>query len=163
MIETKIVKQYLYVELGFPIQLYDVTAIKRDNEWHPVINVKEVAADALQLLSAPESTITGKQLAFIRICFQMDVKKFAELIKSKAEDIKSWEKQGHKILKINPEVESTLKNEIKNQIRLAAAKDSSNSNKLVAMKGMFGKPSKKRSQPSSDTTPTPPRKKPKAG
>lgn len=43
--ETRIVKEYIYEGLGFPVLLRDVTFVKIDKEWHPQIDVKQVAED----------------------------------------------------------------------------------------------------------------------
>jgi DNA-binding transcriptional regulator YiaG len=157
MMDRKVVENYSYTELGFPITLSQVEMIKVGDEYHPVIDVKKVAAEALASFSAPDSVITGNQLYFIRVSFQMDEKKFAKLIKSTDKEIVNWEKSADKPVMMAPEIENALKQSIRHKV---ANKENNDPNKLVATKGLFQQPAKKTPRPAADDDLTPPPKKP---
>lgn len=62
--KTKIRKRYIYEGLGYPIVLRGVTMIFFEDEWHPKINVKEVAKAEIKRLCEIQK-LTEKQLSFV--------------------------------------------------------------------------------------------------
>lgn len=49
--KTKIVKNYLYEGLGFPVELEATEMRFIDSDWHPIINVQKVADEVLEKLA----------------------------------------------------------------------------------------------------------------
>ncbi|CAM4464429.1 MAG: hypothetical protein LEGION0403_FIIPPAGN_02377 [Legionella sp.] len=69
--KTKIVKNYLYDGLGFPVELDDVEMCFIENDWHPRIDVQKVADEVIKKLAVQETRLTGNQVRFIRSYFSM--------------------------------------------------------------------------------------------
>ena len=66
--EQKIIPEYEYLGLGFPILLKDVVFLKIHEQWHPKIDVEKVADEAFHDLIEKSSTLplTRNEMKFIR-------------------------------------------------------------------------------------------------
>lgn len=66
--EQKIIPEYEYLGLGFPILLKDVVLLKIHDQWHPKIDVEKVADKAFHSLIEKASTLplTDNEIEFIR-------------------------------------------------------------------------------------------------
>ena len=67
--KNRIVKNFCYDGLGFPIDLAQVELIEMDGEWHPKIDVKTIANEAIEALAYQDGRLTGDQIKFIRHYF----------------------------------------------------------------------------------------------
>lgn len=88
---NKIVKKYSYHGLGFPIELHNVEMVKFENEYHPKIDVKAVADNAIHSLVLQKTRLTGNQIKFIRTYFAMSLREFAKVVNESHMAIKKWE------------------------------------------------------------------------
>lgn len=67
----KIVKNYTYHGLGFPVQLENVEMCFMYNDWHPLIDVQKVADDVIRKLATQEEKLSDEQIRFIRSYFSI--------------------------------------------------------------------------------------------
>lgn len=87
----KIVKNYTYTGLGFPIELHNVEMVKFEGEFHPKIDVRKIADSAIKSLVTQESRLTGNQIRFIRSYFSMSLRDFAKVVNESHAAVKKWE------------------------------------------------------------------------
>lgn len=67
--KTKFEAIYEYEGLGFLVILENVKMFYINNEWHPKIDVRNIANKIIQELAVQEDKLTGNQLKFIRSYF----------------------------------------------------------------------------------------------
>ena len=126
------VKEYVYTGLGFPIKLENVDVFTFKGEILPIIDIKKVAAMAINDLIAQKSHFTGNQLNFIRTAFLLkSVDKLAVSLKVPAANLKKWEDDGDKKVDMSVTAMNLLKQQMKDQLSM--------SNKLLSSIGQFSK------------------------
>ncbi len=99
--EKKVVPEYEYLGLGFPITLTNIEFLKIHGQWYPKINVDKVANEAFHALleKAAIEFITGKEIEFIRIYLNMTKQAFGKRINVAHTTILRWEKVANKVPK----------------------------------------------------------------
>ncbi len=108
--ETKIVKEYLYEGLGFPVALTNVELIYIENEWHPRIDVQKISDEVVKALAIQESRLTGNQVKFIRSYFSMPLRVFGEKVVHESHmAVKKWEQKGDNPTNMNSNTEHELR------------------------------------------------------
>ncbi len=108
--KTKIVENYIYEGLGFPILLPTVEMIYFQNDWHYKVDVYGVADMALKALVTQESRLTGNQVRFARTYLSMPLRKFAkEVVHESHAAVSKWEKFGDKITNMDGNIEAMLR------------------------------------------------------
>jgi DNA-binding transcriptional regulator YiaG len=147
----KILGNFLYEGLGFPIELHNVEMRAFGSEYHPVIDVKKVADSAMQALSTQESTFTGDQVMFMRTYLKKDTSEFAKLIHSSEQDVTKWESCADKTIDMNLQSENLLKQHIINYFKINNEKENTPA-KLLASKSIFSSPQKPPSESSDKPT-----------
>ncbi len=108
--KTKMIKNYLYNGLGFPIELDDVEMFFIENDWHPRIDVQKVADDVIKKLAVQETRLTGNQVRFIRSYFSMPLREFGEKVVHETHGaVRKWEQKGDSPTNMNPNTEHELR------------------------------------------------------
>lgn len=108
--KTKILKNYTYNGLGFPIKLQNVTMVMLDGEWNPQINVRKIADNAIRELPYQSERFSGDQIKFIRTYFEMSLRKFASEVVSESHNaVAKWEKFGPLSTNMDENIESMLR------------------------------------------------------
>ncbi|EDN69689.1 conserved hypothetical protein [Beggiatoa sp. PS] len=99
--EQKIISEYEYLGLGFPMRLKNVVCLKIHEQWHPKINVETVAEDAFYHLIEKASSLplTGNEIEFIRTYLNLSKKAFGEKLHVAHTTISRWEKVGNQVPK----------------------------------------------------------------
>ena len=87
----KIVANYIYHGLGFPIELHNVEMIMFDGEFHPKVDVKKVSDFAIKSLVLQKKRLTGNQIKFIRTYFSMSLREFSKIVNESHMAVKKWE------------------------------------------------------------------------
>ena len=87
----KIVKNYIYNGLGFPVELHDVEMVLVNGEMHPKIDVRKTADLVIKSLVSQKSRLTGNQIKFIRTYFSMSLREFAKVVNESHMAVKKWE------------------------------------------------------------------------
>jgi len=108
--KTKRVENYNYHGLGFPIELNDVEMVYLENDWHPRIDVKKIADDAIAKLAVHETRLTGNQVKFIRSYYSMPLREFGQKVVHESHmAVSKWEKKGEFPTNMNANTEHELR------------------------------------------------------
>jgi len=108
--KIKIVDDFIYQGLGFPIKLEKVEMVKIDAEWHPKIDVRKVADLAIKTLISRHERLTGNQIKFIRSYFSMSLREFAqEVVHESHTAVAKWEASLDEITKMDINIELILR------------------------------------------------------
>ena len=92
--KTKIIENYTYEGLGFPIELKKVEMVFLENDWHPKIDVQKVADEVISKLAIQETRLTGNQVKFIRTYYSMPLREFGEKVVYESHiAVNKWEKK----------------------------------------------------------------------
>ncbi len=112
----KIVKNYTYTGLGFPIELHNVEMVKIEGEYHPKIDVRKIADLAIKSLVTQESRLTGNQIRFIRSYFSMSLRDFAKVVNESHAAVKKWEDFSNETTNMDKNIEIMLRLYIYDQV-----------------------------------------------
>jgi DNA-binding transcriptional regulator YiaG len=108
--KTKIVKNYVYEGLGFPVELESTEMYFIDGDWHPKIDVQKVADDVIAKLAVQETRLTGHQVKFIRSYYSMPLREFGEKVVHESHmAVSKWEKKGDLSTNMNSNTEHELR------------------------------------------------------
>ncbi|MDC0534976.1 hypothetical protein OAO18_04095 [Francisellaceae bacterium] len=108
--ETKIVDEYIYTGLLFPIKLEHVEMVFLDNEWHPKIDVIKISEKVIRQLITVPNKLTGNQIKFIRNYFNMSLRKFADTVVNETHNcVAKWEKFGDEPTKMDFNTEQSIR------------------------------------------------------
>jgi DNA-binding transcriptional regulator YiaG len=106
---NKIVKNYVYHGLGFPVTLPKVELINIHDEWHPKINVRKIADEAILELINQHERLTGNQIKFVRTYFEMSLRAFAEAMNESHMAVKKWEDFKNQPTRMDKNIEIMLR------------------------------------------------------
>lgn len=94
--ETKILHEYVDRGFGFPVVLVDVPMVKLRGRWTPRINFNSLAKEVLHCLAGLDGRLSGSQVKFIRLHFEMTLQVFASRFGVTHVAVLKWEKAGAK-------------------------------------------------------------------
>jgi len=136
----KIIKKYIYDGLGFPIELHNVEMVKLGDEYHPKIDVRQIANSAIQSLVLRKSRLTGNQIKFIRTYFSMSLREFAKIVNESHMAVKKWENFQNESTNMDKNIEIILRLHIYNHIIKSKNINKGKTefyNKFIALTEMF--------------------------
>ena len=107
--EKKIVKNFTYEGLGFPVKLSDVPMMKTRGEWTPDIDYNKLQEEVLISLAKKAQSLTGNELRFIRKYFRRTLEAFGQDFGVSHAAVIDWEKQENLPIKINPATEKCIR------------------------------------------------------
>ena len=108
--ETKILKNYIYEGLGFPVELEQVQMFNINGDWHPQIDVKKVADEVIAALAIQDSRLTGNHIKFIRSYYAMPLREFGEKVVHESHmAVSKWEKKRDLPTNMNANTEHELR------------------------------------------------------
>lgn len=93
--ETKIQKSYADHGFGFPVCLINVPMVKVRGKWTPNIDYNEFAKVLLKALCFKEGHLTGHEIRFIRLHFEMSLQAVAERFYVTHPAVLKWEKKAN--------------------------------------------------------------------
>jgi DNA-binding transcriptional regulator YiaG len=106
----KLIKNYVYEGLGFPVTLRDVELIKINGEAIPKIDIREVADSAIKSLALQKSKLTGNQIKFIRTYFSMSLREFGKVVVNESHAaVRKWENTNNKPTNMDPNIEKGIR------------------------------------------------------
>jgi hypothetical protein len=109
-VKKKILKNYTYSGLGFPIKLKDVTMLLVGGEWSPKIDVRAIANNVIAVLPYQDERLSGNQINFIRTYFEMSLRDFASKVVNESHSaVAKWEKFGTNPTNMDENIESMLR------------------------------------------------------
>lgn len=137
----KIIKNYTYNGLGFPVELHNVEMIKFGKEVHPKIDVRKVADAVIQSLVLQKSRLTGNQIKFIRTYFSMSLREFAKVVNESHMAVKKWEHFKDETTNMDKNIEIMLRLHIYDHIFMKTKNDNKGKiefyNKFLALTEIF--------------------------
>ncbi len=144
IMKTKIIENFCYEGLGFPVDLKQIELVEIDDEWHPKIDVRKVSDAVIEALAYQESKFTGNQVRFIRSYFSMPLRKFGdEVVHETHAAVDKWEKCNEQITSMNDNTEYVLRLYILEQLRSETKKQRDDFfNKYKKIKSFFKSPEK---------------------
>lgn len=107
--ERKHVERFTYDGLGFPIVLVDISLVNVWGIWTPAIDYNKLQKTVLLELSQKPGPLTGNEVHFIRIYFEMSLEVFGKHLEVTQAIVLNWEKAKNKSAKISPEIELSLR------------------------------------------------------
>ena len=90
--ERKIQKTFIDHGLGFPITLLNVPMIKIRGQWTPDIDYNALTKEVLLILSQKPVRLTGDEVKFLRLYFEMTLERFAKRFSVSHAAVIKWEK-----------------------------------------------------------------------
>ena len=105
----KIEKNYLYEDLGFPVQLMNVPMIEIRGEFILDIDFNKLQKAVLLHLCHKKIPLTGNEIKFIRKYFSLTTSAFAKLFGYSHSAILKWENQEDHLARIAPTTEIYLR------------------------------------------------------
>jgi DNA-binding transcriptional regulator YiaG len=151
---NKIVEDFHYEGLGFTIILPKVEMVELAGESLPIIDVKKIAAAAIQSLSTKEQSLTINELLFIKTNLKMRTPEFAKLIEKSVAEVQRWETLSDQPVTLDSNVKKALQQFIQQHIYIDRKnQDRENTtlqNKLLATKGVFSPNKEKPQDPTPD-------------
>lgn len=89
--EKKIKSQHVDYGCGFPIVLINVPMIKIRGKWIPDINYNDLEKSVLLILCHKPLKLTGNEIRFIRLYFEMTLQAFAKRFGVQHPTVVKWE------------------------------------------------------------------------
>lgn len=90
--ERKIERQFVDYGCGFPIVLLNVPMIKLHGKWVPDVDYNMLEKSVLFDLCHKPSKLTGNEIRFIRLYFEMTLQAFAKRFGVQHPTVVKWEK-----------------------------------------------------------------------
>lgn len=119
-------KNFMYMGLGFPIELQNVEMMEIKGTLHPKIDVRRVADSAIESLIAQKTRITGNQIRFIRSYFAMSMREFAKVVNESHTAVMKWEKFANNTTNMDVNIEIMLRLYICDRILIIQNKQKKN-------------------------------------
>ena len=108
--KTKMVQNYVYEGLGFPVELKEVEMVYFGDDWHPKVDVQKVSDEVIAELAVQEERLTGNQVKFIRSYYSMPLREFGEKVVHESHmAVSKWEKKGTLSTNMNSNTEHELR------------------------------------------------------
>ena len=116
MSEIKIEKEFIDNGFGFPVLIHDVEMIQIRGEWLPKINYAKLANNVIKELVIKKSRLTGNELRFIRLKFEMNLEDFGKRFYVSHQAVMKWENTKNSPTKMNWATEKDIRLFIYNKL-----------------------------------------------
>jgi DNA-binding XRE family transcriptional regulator len=90
--ESKSRKTFIYEGFGFPVKFKNVILIKVRGVWTPKVDYERTSKDLLRALAQKPARLTGCEVRFIRLEFEMTLQEFAKRFGVSHVAVLKWEK-----------------------------------------------------------------------
>ncbi len=122
--EKKIVEDFIYNGLGFPVKLEKIEMVKIDREWHPKIDARKISDQAIKILVSRSQRLTGNQVRFVRAYFSMSLREFAkEVVHESHSAVAKWESSLDEVTNMDINIEMILRLYAIEQLESKTAKE----------------------------------------
>lgn len=139
--KKRMVKNYIYNGLGFPIELHNVEMVMFNGEAHPKIDIRKTADLAIKALVMQRDRLTGNQIKFIRTYFSMSLREFAKVVNESHMAVKKWENFGDKSTNMDRNIEIMLRLHIYDHVVIKVKNDKKEKvnfyNQFIVLTKMF--------------------------
>lgn len=89
--ERKVKRTHIDHGFGFPVKLVNVPMIKVRGEWTPAIDYNELARVVLRKLCEKNSRLSGNEIRFIRLHFELTLQEFSRRFSVTHPAVVKWE------------------------------------------------------------------------
>lgn len=93
---TKIVTKYVDHGFGFPVVLEHVPMVQVRGKWTSAIDYNKLAQAVLRYLASLDGRLTGHQVRFVRLHFEMTLQAFAARFGVSHVAVLKWEQRGNR-------------------------------------------------------------------
>ena len=107
--EKKIQKTFVDTGFGFPVTLLNVPMIKLRGKWTPQIDYNLLTQSVLLAISEKAVRITGNEIRFIRLHFEMTLEEFANRFAVSHAAVIKWERALDEMTKMSWSTEKDLR------------------------------------------------------
>ena len=107
--ERKVQAQYSDHGFGFPVTLLDVPMVKVRGCWTPSIDYNALALVVLKSLVRLDGRLTGSQVKFIRLHFEMTLQQFARRLGLTHPAVVKWERRANRPTGMNWTTEKDIR------------------------------------------------------
>ena len=107
--EKKIVSRYIDTGLGFPVVLENVPMVKVRGAWTPHVNYTGLAREVLGQLVELNGRLSGKQIKFIRLHFELTLQQFAKRFGITHPAVLKWEAKANRPTGMNWSTEKDIR------------------------------------------------------
>lgn len=114
--ETKVQKRYIDQGFGFPVMLLGWEFVKVRGQWIPKVDYNLLAHEVLRALAECPGRLTGNQVRFVRLQFEMTLKQFASRFDVSHPAVIKWEKAGDEPTPMSWTTEKDLRLFIRQQL-----------------------------------------------
>ena len=109
MRQTKIQKVFVCYGCGFPVKLLNVPMIKVRGIWTPNINYNHLTETVLKALYIKPARLTGNEIRFIRLHFEMTLQAFARRFGVSHVAVIKWQEMKNRPTTMNWATEKDLR------------------------------------------------------
>ena len=95
--KEKILNEYVYDGLGFPITLLHVPMVEVMGVWAPKIDYNKLQKIMFLLLAHKPIPLTGNEMRFVRQYSEMSMEKFGQIFGVSHAAVSKWEKRGNEL------------------------------------------------------------------
>jgi len=92
---TRTTRRFTYDGLGFPVVLHNVPMVRVRGKWTPLIDYDALARRVLLALARKPARLTGSEIRFIRLSFEMTLGAFGARFDVSHPAVLKWERVGH--------------------------------------------------------------------
>ena len=119
--ETKIEKVFVDRGFGFPVHLLNVPMVHVRGTWTPKIDYNALAKGVLHALAHKPSYLTGSEIHFIRLHFDLPLQQFAKRFAVSHPAVMKWERAKSRPTKMNWTTEKDIRLFILSKLEVAAS------------------------------------------
>jgi DNA-binding transcriptional regulator YiaG len=101
MKKMKIEKNYIETSYGFHVLLHNVQMVEKRGEWVAKINYTQLTSAVLKSLALKSSFLTGNEIHFIRLHFEMTLESFGKRFGVTHQAVMKWENTKDQPTKMN--------------------------------------------------------------
>ena len=105
----KIQKTFIDHGLGFPVKLINVPMIKVHGVWTPNVDYNLLTMAILKALCEKSTRLTGNEIRFIRLHFEMTLQAFAKRFSVSHVAVIKWENERNKTTPMNWSTEKDIR------------------------------------------------------
>lgn len=107
--KIKPLKEITYNGFGFPVLILNAPTKQVRGKIEPIINYKSLGAAVIYALCHKETPLTGNQVRFLRLYFELSLRDFANLFGLSHPAVIKWENHKDAFAEISPATEKAIR------------------------------------------------------
>lgn len=118
---TKIEKRFVYDGFGFDVVIRNVPMVKVRGTWTPKLDYNKLARDVVLALAHKPARLTGAEIRFIRLHFEMTLESFGKRFAVSHPAVMKWEATDDRAPALKWPVEKDIRLFVLDQLRVKAS------------------------------------------